>query len=1800
MPQPAPQRASQPAPQRVLKPATLSIAGHDGLSIAMARLARLILVCGLLLSTVWTASALPLTLALQAAPQNDLAAIQTALGYGERGGDRNDADEITPAHTAPAPSDTSAPLILLLPAPVSSSEPDASEADSPPPASGAVFNLKFDNYFTWSAGATPTGTAQFCFPEKKVLTRTLYLPVVMQQVAPPACDTYPYTYTLNVTPTTALTLGGFITVQLTHVAFFTSARLMIEALPPGQSLPPGAVDRSTFFTLRACSLATGEPITWFKDPPVATIAYTGSVIAGRLDADRIALVGLPANGAAWGLQPRISAPGSNPVVANINRTGDYGLAASLAVSSPAAVLLAPRMAGAISSTATYTRPVWTPFYTATRTITYTGGRIMLASTPDGRGDLFTDDAMTVTVRQPGGVITRAGWWFAPPVNGLEPISGVMSRPALDVSGLLVTGVNVITVTLYDTWGTVTRTQEYWLTTDNSLAAGGNGLQGNFDAGRHFGGNYPTAIAEHHVDLVTGNFIWDEMDLSVDAPRGTPIRLTRTYNAQDGSSGVFGRGWSSAYDMRLSEELDGVTVIVRRADGQRATFRRSGAVYVPGAGVFDSLDRAGATWVLTEFRTRLRYVFSDTGTLVNIKDPYNNALTVTYNIVGHPTGLIDPAGRPYTITTDASGHITGIVDVAGRALTYTYAGDALIGFRDLRQQPVTYTVENGRVTQIENALGVARRVSYDEFGRVTGLTDGDGYTVWMQHRPETNETLYRNAEGGVTTIRYDARGRLTSVVESGGGQATYAYDLHDQTTRLSQLIVSDPISGARWVTATYGYDSGRMISATDFNGFTTTYGYAAGFDAPITETNAAGQVSVYSYAPGTSDLTSWARRALDGTPLVTLTIQRNSAGQPITVANGSGAQVVAAYDGPRGELSALSDAAGAVRYEYNDIGQVARRTDANGDSITMRWEGDALVKSVTDARGGTVSYSYDAASRPVRVTNRRGYTTVYTYSARGDLLAVQDAEGGVTAYVYDGRQHRIAMIDPRGALPGATQAQANRYTTCYSYTERGDLVYVDPPALARTVYGRDLAGRVVTLTQPNGQTIFYDLDAQGRPVTTTQIVDTIGGAQVARSVNTYDAKGRLEQQLDPLGRLTTFTYDAADHLLQVIARAVSAPADPLSQVTTYTYNAAGQRATMIAADGGVTGFVYDAAGRLTHRTQTITGAWLTDTADVATTTTVYDAAGNVTQIIDANGHAITRAYDANRNVLTEQFADGQVISYTYDLENNRVARTELRRTQDISNPSIITYTPQATWRWFYDGMNRVISETDPYGHVTRYRYDAAGNLISVTNALSETTLYVYDAANQRVRQTNPVTVAALTHPSITFSYEGYAQAPADVLPGVWITYDAGGRRTAAQDARGQVTHFAYDGLNRQTLMTYTLAAGQVFTETRQYDAGGNLLVVTATDGMRHTRYAYDVFGRPALITSSEGVTQALGYDRMGRLVTRTNGLGQTWVTTYDRLGRVERVTDPLGHATRYGYDKAGNRVVITDANGSVTRYDYDARNRLVAVRQCLTLVASCEGAGSAAITQYGFDSLGNRVAITDANGNATWTAYDLLHRAVSETDALGHSWVYTYNALRLEQTADPRGQVAAHRYDPRGLRTHIDYADAATPDVTFGYDLNGNVTSIASAGLGAIEAVYDGLNRLTHVRDALGRWMTSTWDAVGNVTGLVYPDGAQVTYVYDEDNRLAGLIDADGRGTTFRYDDANNLVETVTPALTTTRRYDGASRLTGVWHTTASDVVMSHTLGLDSVGNRVTVTEQYSAVTNVKVYGYDGTATGRSR
>jgi RHS repeat-associated protein len=288
-------------------------------------------------------------------------------------------------------------------------------------------------------------------------------------------------------------------------------------------------------------------------------------------------------------------------------------------------------------------------------------------------------------------------------------------------------------------------------------------------------------------------------------------------------------------------------------------------------------------------------------------------------------------------------------------------------------------------------------------------------------------------------------------------------------------------------------------------------------------------------------------------------------------------------------------------------------------------------------------------------------------------------------------------------------------------------------------------------------------------------------------------------------------------------------------------------------------------------------------------------------------------------------------------------------------------------------------------------------------------------------------------------------------------------------------------------------------------------------------------------------------RVARSVLRGRGCSNAPPLPGDALSRVASTTDGLGRTTVYGYDANGNQVSKQDPGGNCsagpavgcTTMTYDAGNQLVRIDY---------SDGETVAETFSYDADGRQ---TDMQGDPNVCGRVVCYsETTSSYDSLG----------RLTRTV----QVAA---------SMVPVASLIPPPITFGYDLAGHVTSIASPSLVSLgttsggSTVGTGPQTLTRSYDAAGRmrsvtsWTGNTttfgYDANSNLASTAYPNGTEAIYSYDPADHTSSVVDTGVGGVPFLSlpytHDANGRIATDNPAptlvaATQSYGYDPAGRL----------------------------------------------------
>ena len=344
-------------------------------------------------------------------------------------------------------------------------------------------------------------------------------------------------------------------------------------------------------------------------------------------------------------------------------------------------------------------------------------------------------------------------------------------------------------------------------------------------------------------------------------------------------------------------------------------------------------------------------------------------------------------------------------------------------------------------------------------------------------------------------------------------------------------------------------------------------------------------------------------------------------------------------------------------------------------------------------------------------------------------------------------------------------------------------------------------------------------------------------------------------------------------------------------------------------------------------------------------------------------------------------------------------------------------------------------------------------------------------------------------------------------------------------------FTYDPVFNQLTSVIDALGHQTIYEIDP--ANGNMLSMTEVIGLPDSES-----------DENDDLVTNFTYTALGLLDTVTDPLGRVTDFDYNVLGRQAKTTYAVGTAEEalmsYAYDAAGNLSQLTDENGNVTTYAFDDLNRLLQISE-----PDPDGPQNplqSPITTFQYDTRGNLVGTTDANGNATSFIYDPLERRIQSSDSAGNIARYIYDSAgNLTDSVDPLGNATTNSYDERGrlIRT-TDPEDGVT------------------------EFAYDAADNLQTLTDPVGNATTFTYDARYQVIAETDPLGNIIRYEYDLNGNLVGKIDRNDRATEFAYDGVDRLV-------TETWRSPGQA--------VANEIVYTY----DKVGNLTSKTDHFSGL-----------------
>ncbi|MBB5352942.1 RHS repeat-associated protein [Haloferula luteola] len=821
-------------------------------------------------------------------------------------------------------------------------------------------------------------------------------------------------------------------------------------------------------------------------------------------------------------------------------------------------------------------------------------------------------------------------------------------------------------------------------------------------------------------------------------------------------------------------------------------------------------------------------------------------------------------------------------------------------------------------------------------------------------------------------------------------------------------------------------------------------------------------------------------------------------------------------------------------------------DAQGNAVSLGYDGNNRLISITDAIGQQTTLSYTPGagaavpgdSTKIRsITDPFGRRSTFSYTSVGQLLSITDPVGIVSQFSYAADTDYVAeLTTPYG-------------TTTFKW---GDLPGIN-----------EEPGRFIEATNPQGDRERAEAnDYSGYPA------DGVSPLPAPTTISVNDESIGFMPKVTNLGYRNTFYWDRKQMR--------EAPGD-FSKATLYNWTANDDTITSVLAS-----FKAPLENRVwfNYPGQTSAEGGGTSAMPSKTVKAVEDKDGVLQWSMGrASYHPVTGKITGTIDPL------GRELVFEYNDDSSQTGAVEGIDLTAIKVRTAVGFETLAAFSGYSDHLPT--AATNAAGETTTFAYNARGQLTSTTDPERDTTAYSYDTNGYLVSINGPLAGAADT---ITFTYDsaGRTQTITD-FDGYTVTYsyDDIDRLTrvdypdgtyeentyenldlvSSRDRLGRVTTFSYDEIRQLVGVTDP----ENRTVGYEWCKCGDLRTLIDPMG-RATRWHRDVQGRVDYKEYVDGSRIRFAYEPgSGRLSQRIDEKGQITRFRYNIDGTLHAKLFPNAEiatpTVTFGYDPFFKRVTsMTDGLGETTT-SYHPVGSLGANE-----VATIDGPWSNDEIAYAYDALG-RVTSRAINGISQSPSYDAASRLISLTNSLG-TFTYTYEGAtsRLSQVSHGGGVKAQFNYYGNSQDNRLQSITNRTPSnsivskFSYNYDAIGRITqwtqqagaSSATADVWALG--YDGADQLTSASITTGGTPTKGYN-----------------WIYDPAaNRLTET--EDGATQDFRYNALNQLDSTSLNLPETSYEWDAEDRLVAINQGTGRSE-----FEYDGLGRRVRIRELSNGV-----------------
>jgi len=611
-------------------------------------------------------------------------------------------------------------------------------------------------------------------------------------------------------------------------------------------------------------------------------------------------------------------------------------------------------------------------------------------------------------------------------------------------------------------------------------------------------------------------------------------------------------------------------------------------------------------------------------------------------------------------------------------------------------------------------------------------------------------------GATTNIEYDALARTTAILRSGGAETRYSYELSAPVSRVITKVREDAGGGTF---DSYAYTDGlgrdlgskiegedgqwRFVDAVAYNARKTEkthwLPYFTSADDYETPDDSKAHKDFHYDSQGRKVQTTNPDGTFSRASFEPLIVQQHDENDtagldtPTTIRRDGLDRVVEVIE--RSESEAFN-----TTYTWDSLGDLVSITDAQNNRKSMTFDSLKRNIALNDPDRGIMNYEYDDVSNVIRTVDANGQQTLFSYDFANRLLTENylDQGGGPTdpidiRYSYDLPSQNVSLGDETiatatftgGRLASVIDLSGEEYR---SYDARGNNVWTaksikDPPlgiaATYTTGFDYDLMNRMIAVHYPDGDRCLYHYNS-------ASFLVNVGGGQSGQAIladAAYTAFAQPTQLSFGNGVITNYAYDNRDRLVGLESVAPTAGKlfdysyvlDPVSNVTRIDDLRPLAGANSIPEDSprrNTQLFQYDDLYRLTNVKYSPSGDGTPMLGQIDYT---YDRIGNmvsqVTPPPDATGHiadsnAILGALTIGGAAGTENrvgrlpgeppgphalTAAQTGKEYTYDANGDMVALDDAKLTWDFKDRLVRFQKRDIDAKYTYDYTGRRISK-----------------------------------------------------------------------------------------------------------------------------------------------------------------------------------------------------------------------------------------------------------------------------------------------------------------------------------------------------------------------------------------------------------------------------------------------------------------------------------------------------------------------------